>query len=172
MAKKFTTQRDKMIKISGFDPNFSKNVFPEILVNFLELNNWDFDAGEGFCIKWAINNSQVEVLKRLIDQGADPQINDNDPIKLAASLGDAESVRVLVGAGVDVNAGKGFAINAAFEGNHEDIVDILLEAGAIEPTNIEFQKKKAKKEVDDEHDDWPQFSALHMGKSSFPGDEE
>ncbi|MEI8348860.1 MAG: ankyrin repeat domain-containing protein [Candidatus Omnitrophota bacterium] len=73
----------------------------------------------------------------LLDHGVDVNGRKEDrnptPLILAAEIGDAESVRVLLGRGADVKAKRRYghdALGGACDAQHEDIMRLLLDAGA------------------------------------------
>jgi hypothetical protein len=83
----------------------------------------------------------ADKLQALLDCGADPDLRDDDgdtKLNEAARYGDAASVRVLLDAGVDIEAeipesGRGWtAMVSAYTANHPEIVDILAGAGAYD----------------------------------------
>lgn len=88
-----------------------------------------------FCVR------EVDKLQALLDCGADPNLrDDNGDTKLseAARYGDADSLRVLLEAGVEIEAeipefGRGWtAMVSAYTAGHSEIVDILAGAGAYD----------------------------------------
>lgn len=82
-------------------------------------------------------HGQIEVVKYLIKQGANPNIADhigNTPILAASYQGYAEIVKILIDAGADVNAAeerlKFTPLHEAVMKGHASIVDLLLSHGA------------------------------------------
>ena len=97
----------------------------------------------------AVQNAQVELATKLLEDGADPNATDFDrvePLHLAAQEGSTELVQALLRHGADVNA-VGFRHNetplhiAALYG-HDDVAAVLLEHGA-DPSARNMLKKTA-----------------------------
>ena len=84
----------------------------------------------------AAANGHNEVIRILLDNGADPDLEDqyeNYPIHLAAMMGHAETVKLLIDAGTDPDEwgaeGK-TPYHYASEEGHQDTIRVLIEAGA------------------------------------------
>ncbi len=79
---------------------------------------------------WAADKGHTEVVKLLIDKGADVNFRENEALKYAANMGHTDTVKLLIERGADVNAQDGKAlIEAAYEG-HTDTIKLLIEKGA------------------------------------------
>jgi len=88
----------------------------------------------------AATGGLIDLVKRLLDEGADPDVigDDQSPLMAAAEAGHIELVKFLLEAGADVNRRKDLgmgsysdmAITSAARGGHADIVLLLLERGA------------------------------------------
>ncbi|KAI1339658.1 hypothetical protein F5Y15DRAFT_381625 [Xylariaceae sp. FL0016] len=84
-------------------------------------------------------NGNPDVIRHLLDAGADIRARGDGnctALQMASFVGKANAVRTLLdrGAKVDIDASKGkygSAIKAATDGNHYEVVTLLLEAGAI-----------------------------------------
>ncbi|KAI0147348.1 hypothetical protein GGR57DRAFT_260172 [Xylariaceae sp. FL1272] len=95
-------------------------------------------------------NGNPDVIKYLLDAGADVRARGDvecTALQMASFVGKASAVQILLdrGARVDINASQGrygSALKAATEGNHYEVVTLLLEAGATPlPLNIEGTDK-------------------------------
>jgi cytohesin len=112
-----------------------------------ETTELDRDAPlfQGTALGVAAHRGLVEVARALLAAGADPDgradPSRRTPLMMAAAAGQAETVRRLLEAGAEVNlaiVSNTFMTNAdtahshAIQAGHQDVVDILLQAGAIE----------------------------------------
>jgi len=71
-----------------------------------------------------------EVLRRLIDEGADVQVDGEYPLRTAARYGHTDTVKVLLEHGADVHALDGEALCWAANNGYTETVKVLLENGA------------------------------------------
>lgn len=78
----------------------------------------------------AAEYASIYLVKRLIEAGAN--VNDSCALPIAASKGDMEMVRLLLGYGANVNkvSFRGSALGAAARNNHLEIFELLLYSGA------------------------------------------
>jgi ankyrin repeat protein len=81
-------------------------------------------------IKSAVSHNQAEIVKILIDAGADIACGNHYPIIHAAQSGFVEVMQVLLAAGADPTVRDNGAIISAVSNNHPEIVKILIDAGA------------------------------------------
>ncbi|KAI0592859.1 hypothetical protein F4775DRAFT_60436 [Biscogniauxia sp. FL1348] len=97
------------------------------------------DAPELLHIHQAIKDDNISTLYRLLEQGEDPNIADENgvrPLYFAAGLGRQRAVELLLTAGADVesfnpqSATYSTALHKAIGGNHVEIAEMLLQKGA------------------------------------------
>jgi ankyrin repeat protein len=91
----------------------------------------------GNALTAAAYDGTIDIIKMLLDAGADINSPDGWALQHAAGEGHADVVRLLLDRGANVNAcsshsnmPQGTALQAAVESGQSDIVDILLEHGA------------------------------------------
>lgn len=107
------------------------------LINAGANVNFDIDAYKKTALSLAAENGHLEVVKELIKSGASVNSknskDDKAPLLGASSNGHLEVVKELIKSGVDVNfEGQfGTALSAAREKQYEEIVQELVNAGAI-----------------------------------------
>src|SRR5208282_2025151 len=85
----------------------------------------------------ALANGDAALSEKLLKAGADPKAtrwNGETTLMIAAGAGSVEEVKLLIAAGLDVNAteghkGQNALMWAAAEG-HSDVVDVLIQNGA------------------------------------------
>jgi len=85
----------------------------------------------------AIANNNIERVKQLLSEGANPDavVNGNTPLMLAAKVGDIEVVKLLVGKGASVdnnalNSERRTPLMVAINSDSADVVSYLLAKGA------------------------------------------
>jgi len=78
----------------------------------------------------ATANGYTEIVRLLLEAGANIHIGDDFAIRAASAFGHTEVVQLLLRAGANIHARDDAAIREAVEFNHTKIVKILLEAGA------------------------------------------
>lgn len=81
----------------------------------------------------ARQNGLTEVVRLLINEGADVTAFENHAIRHAAGAGQVEIVRLLIEAGADVTALNNCALRWAADEGHTEVVSLLTEAGATLP---------------------------------------
>ncbi len=100
------------------------------IVEYLLQN--DADNNRGMPLQQAASHGNLDVVKALVEAGADLNAIDEDggtALSWAADPGRFEVIKYLVEHGADVNAGKN-ALATACENGHLDIARYLIDAGA------------------------------------------
>lgn len=72
----------------------------------------------------------LTLAKALLDKGVDIHIEDDEPLRLAASHGNLEVVKLLIKNGADIHADNNAALRCAIKSRHHDIVELLFKYGA------------------------------------------
>lgn len=81
-------------------------------------------------LRWSAAAGHHEVVKYLLDHGADIHIGDDFPLREASRRGSVETVKVLLEYGANIHALNDHALVSAAENNHLEVVKLLLENGA------------------------------------------
>lgn len=81
-------------------------------------------------LREAAEENHTEVVRYLVEKGADAAVWSNDPIREASKHGNLEMLKILVEAGADVNASNGEPLSKAVENGNAEMVDYLLKKGA------------------------------------------
>ena len=100
------------------------------IVKLLIDNGADVTADDNYAIRRASDNGHLEVVKLLIANGADVTADNNQAIRDASNNGHLEVVKLLIDNGADVNANNNEAIRWASDNGHLEIVKLLIDAGA------------------------------------------
>ena len=112
----------------------------EMVQSIIEEQNFDvntkYEKDGSTALHWAAYGGQYDVVKYLVEHGADVNAKDNNdmtPLMDAAQEGHLEVVKYLVEHGADVNAKHGedwTALTSAARKGHLDVVKYLAEHGA------------------------------------------
>lgn len=96
------------------------------VVRFLIKIGVDVIANDNEAIRKASENDHIETVKLLIDAGADIDVG----LIAAAGSGKKDIVELLINKGADVTAQNNRALKEAFRYRFEEVVEILIKAGA------------------------------------------
>jgi len=118
-----------------------KDVFTEEELLFLIQN----EKVPHNAISWAAENGYLELVKMLIDAGAEITENGNYPLELASRNGHTEIVKILLDAGATTKDSEeeGYCLRLAADRGHIAIVNLLLNAGANPLADHYFALKRA-----------------------------
>jgi ankyrin repeat protein len=72
----------------------------------------------------------LEVVKYLVEKGADFRYNENDAVRCASMFGHLEVVKYLIEMGADFRACDNQAVRWASENGHLEVIKYLIEKGA------------------------------------------
>ncbi len=111
-----------------------ENGFVNVVKAILEGENGqlviDIHAGNGRALRTACARGHAEVVKVLLDAGADARSGSDWSLRIASERGHAEVVKMLLDAGADVHTYSDTALRWASERGHVEVVRTLLERGA------------------------------------------
>jgi ankyrin repeat protein len=106
------------------------------------------DSGFGRTpLHWAARGVHLDMLKLLLDKGADPNLRDNSkitPLHSVSARGHREAAELLLGSGADVNAVDEFGktpLAYAITGGHKQLADFLVSKGGTVPIKGEAGRR-------------------------------
>jgi len=79
---------------------------------------------------WASENNHLEIVKYVIEKGADIHAENDSALCRASYHDHLEIVKLLIEKGADIHAGHEYALRKAFRYGHLEIVKLLIEKGA------------------------------------------
>ena len=90
----------------------------------------DIHIGDDYVLRWAAQNGHLNVVKYLVKNGADIHAEDDYALRYAAYNGHLDVVKYLVKNGADIHAGDDYVLRWAASNGHLDIVKYLVKNGA------------------------------------------
>jgi ankyrin repeat protein len=78
----------------------------------------------------AIQNQDYLLIEFLLSKGANPNIDNSLPLRIAAAKGYQDMIEKLLTSGADINGGEGIALGAALTSGNAYILKLLLDRGA------------------------------------------
>jgi hypothetical protein len=99
------------------------------VVKYLVENGADIHANNGYALKYASQHGYLEVVKFLVENGADIHVG-NDCALRCASFGRLDIVKYLVEHGADIHADNDYALKYASQHGYLEVVKFLVENGA------------------------------------------
>ena len=100
------------------------------IVKLLIENDVNVQIQDNYALKMASLYGYYDIVKLLIDNGADITASDNYPIRMASYSGHYNVVKLLIENGADVTVGDNYPIKFASKNGHYDIVELLKQHGA------------------------------------------
>ena len=131
-----------------------ESLFENMSQNFIEYFEDMSQEKKDKALRIASEYGHTEVVKLLLDAGADVHTYNDEALRWASYYGHIEVVKLLLDAGANVYAEKGLALRWAKYKGHTEIVELLKQ---YMKTNESF---KSIKDYDDE-DDIANYSAKH-----------
>ena len=113
------------------------------LVKFILDAGANVHAGDDEALRGASANGRTEVVKLLLDRGADVHAGGDYALQWASANGRTEVVKLLLDAGADVHAKDGEALRLASKNGHTEVVKLLLDKGANVHANDDYALRLA-----------------------------
>lgn len=98
------------------------------IVKYLLENGADMDNSTYGPLYWAFDRNNFEIIKLLIEKGAD--LSRHFYLSLSCLRNQIETVKYLIGKGVDIHENGDHPLHNALQGGHFKIVKLLIEKGA------------------------------------------
>jgi len=111
---------------------------------FSETSEIDIFAFDNALLKYSAGDGLIEIVKYLVEKGADVHVNNDEALKFASFKGRLEVVKYLVENGADVHI-YDYALRYASIKGHFEIVRYLVENGADIHVNNDEALKWASK---------------------------
>ena len=96
-----------------------------VYTDFIDVHTENNDA-----LRWAAEKGDIDMVKFLVEKGADINANDGLALFLAANIGNYDMVKYLVEKGADIHACNDSALCCAAENGSLDVLKFLVEKGA------------------------------------------
>lgn len=100
------------------------------IVKYLVEHGADVTADDNGAVKLASEHGNLDVVKYLVSQGADITADDNYAVKWSSVFGRLDVVKYLVEHGADITADDNFAVRYASQYGRIEVVKYLVELGA------------------------------------------
>jgi ankyrin repeat protein len=111
-----------------------------VVVNELLSRGADFKAEEGNLLRTACSGNNLELVRVLLDHGIDVNANNVCALTAAAPRGERGLFELLLERGTDMKAGGGRALSEAKAYQRDDIVEYLIDHGAVETYRDPYTK--------------------------------
>ena len=130
-AVKFLIENDKISKSLSFNlfQFIVHNVFWDMFLN-LDYNKFDVHASNDYALRHSSQYGQIEVVKFLIEKGANIHAIDDHALIWSSQYGHIEVVKFLVEKGANIHADDECALRESSRNGHIDVVKFLVENGA------------------------------------------
>ena len=93
----------------------------------------DIHAKDDEALRWSAFYGHVEVVRLLLDRGADIHAGVDASLQWSAENGHVEVVRLLLDRGADIHADNDYALQMSARYGHVEVVRLLLDRGALLP---------------------------------------
>jgi hypothetical protein len=100
------------------------------VIKYLVENGADIHSCDDYALGCASYFGRLEVVKYLIDNGANIHGNDDASLRCASSNGHLEVVKFLLENGADIHANDDYSLNYASYNGHLEVVEYLAKHGA------------------------------------------
>ena len=96
------------------------------------MNNWELNV----MLYWAAGNGQLDIIKCLVENGADIHAWEDYALRCACSYGQLDMVKYLIEKGANIHAYNDEALRYATGNGYLEIVEYLIEKG-VKPQKLE-----------------------------------
>ena len=100
------------------------------IVKYLIEQGADIHAKNDYALRLSSQKGHFEVVKFLIEQGADIHVKNDNPLRLSSRFGHFNIVKILIEQGADIHADDDFVLRLNAEKGRLEIVKYLIEQGA------------------------------------------
>jgi hypothetical protein len=84
---------------------------------------------DDYALILSAGNGHLEMVKYLVEHGADIHKNDDEALSVSAGNGHLDIVKYLLEKGANLNAEENYALQSSVENGHIDIIKFLFEYG-------------------------------------------
>ena len=95
------------------------------MVKLLVDNGADINISNGVCLQRAVDSKNAELVKLLIDLGADVHVNIDYAIRWASYHNITKMVKYLLESGAKANVASNFPMKMAIKNNNNEIIELL-----------------------------------------------
>ena len=96
------------------------------IVKLLIQNGADIHAENDYALRWASQEGHIEVVTFLIQNGADIHAENEYALRWSSENGHLEIVKILIQKGADIHANDDQALRWASENGHLEVVELLI----------------------------------------------
>jgi ankyrin repeat protein len=114
--------KDKSLELFAF---IRINNYWDMFLN-LDFTKFDIHADNDYALRWSSQNGHVEVVKFLIEKGANIHVDSDQILRLSSQYGRIELIKFLIENGADIHAKNDYALKWSSRNGHIEVVKILL----------------------------------------------
>lgn len=100
------------------------------IIKYILENGADACVLNNICIKFAASNSVIETAKLLIQYGANIHTDNDYPFRIACEHGSTTMIKFLISIGANIHAGREFGLKTAVEIDDHNMLKLLIDSGA------------------------------------------
>ena len=122
--------------------NGELEIMKEIFEMGAEIDNKEYPPNEFEPIFYASSFGYTEIVRLLLEKGANPRVKNDYPLVRAARGGYTEIVKLLIDAGCDPSSRDNEALVKSAKKGHTKVVRLLLQDSRVDPTARKRQAQK------------------------------